>query len=455
MTPEQERKVLEALYDRLYDAVTHAPDGKAGAFPKNIYFQMAKNQVLNPEDFKNMLSPVNPNGDQTKAEFFSTMVDACPAPGALWSDSGNKLSAIFETLGQANGASPPDPKKLKTYQAAFNFLNKRSTMTDFEGNKTEKVEPTPIAIAYDEAADAYAAAVAGYQTAYNAMDLTKTADQRSWNAQAPVLQNLVTKTWNAWARSGKAQVEQAQAAMQATINDAVSHAIEEAQKLAMGKLPTSTTTGQPWLPSYAGPTNWADPAAKGIQLSFDSSNLNKTSSSTRHTYGGEVSGSYWGFHASAGVDGSNTKEIGHMDAQKLKLSAELFAVRIVRPWFNPLLFGMQGWSTKAYKRNEISNGDAEKPQGKIPLYPTGFVVARNVTIEADFSEEDSKTISSTVDTKASGGWGPFTFSGKYGHSSSNTEFQSKVNNGKLVFPGLQLLAWISTVTPASPPLDPQ
>ena len=60
MTPDQESKVLSSLYDRLYDAVTHSPDGKTAAFPRNIYFQMAKNTVLNPDDFKDMLSPEHP-----------------------------------------------------------------------------------------------------------------------------------------------------------------------------------------------------------------------------------------------------------------------------------------------------------------------------------------------------------------------------------------------------------
>ena len=142
----------------------------------------------------------------------------------------------------------------------------------------------------------------------------------------------------------------------------------------------------------------------------------------------------------------------HMDAQNLTLEAELIAVTIVRPWFNPLLFGMNSWWVGGYDKNGISNGAPTNPQGKIPLIPAGFVLAKNVKVGADFSEEDKKFISSTLDSEVGGGWGPFTLKAKYGHSISNEDARSKFDGGTLEIPGLQLIAWISTVTPASPPL---
>lgn len=107
--PEQEQKVLASLYDR-YDAVTYSPTGKSGAFPKqNIYFQMAKNTVLNPKDFAHMGSLENPSGDQRA---FSAMVDALPSPGPLWADSGKKLSDVLANiLGMANTDSVPSAEQ--------------------------------------------------------------------------------------------------------------------------------------------------------------------------------------------------------------------------------------------------------------------------------------------------------------------------------------------------------
>ena len=455
MTPEQEAKVLSSLYDRLHDAVTYAPDGKSAAFPKNVYFQMAKNAVIRPQDFADMVSPENPNGDQRSAEMFSAMVDALPKPGALWGDSGNKVSDVLETiLANANTDSKPTEGQVKDYQAAYDFLNTKTTTKDYKGNEKSKIEPSAVSIEYDNAQSAYIAAVTGFRTAYNGYDLTKKEDQRAWNAAAPALQNLLTQTWNAWVRAGKEEVEGARAAMASSINDAVRSAIEQARAMlgAQYRLPSATTTGRPWFPSYALPTNWAQADLRGSKLKFTSAYLNKTESTSAHTYGLEASGSYGLFHASVGVEGEYKTSNKHMDAQNLTLEAELIAVTIMRPWFNPLLFGMNSWWVTGYDKGGLSNGDASNPLGKVPLIPTGFVVAKNVKVTADFSEEDKKFVSNAISTKASGGWGPFSISGKYGHSSSNEEFQSKFDGGSLEFPGLQLIAWISTVTPASPPL---
>src|SRR5262249_63972 len=147
--------------------------GKAGAFPQNIYFQMTKNTVLKPEDFADMVSPNNPNGDQLKSEFFSGMVDALPNPGALWSDSQNKLSDVLETiLEKANTDSKPSESQLKDYKSAYDFLNNAITVKDRLGDK-QKVVRSDIAVEYDDAQSAYVAAVQGYRNAYNGYDLTK------------------------------------------------------------------------------------------------------------------------------------------------------------------------------------------------------------------------------------------------------------------------------------------
>jgi len=459
MTPEQEQKVLASLYDRLHDAVTYAPTGKTPAFsPQNIYFQMAKNTVIKPADFADMVSPENPGGDQRSAEAFSAMVDALPRPGPLWADSGAKLSDVFaDILSNANTDSVPSPEQKQIYEQAYDFLNSKTTTKDFKGNTKDKIDPSAIALAYDQARAAYIAAVSGFRTAYNGYDLTKKEDQRAWNAAAPALQNLLDQTWNAWGRAGKAEVEEAQAALASTINDAVRFAIDQARTAtgAQYRLPSATTAGRPWLPSYALPTEWAASDLHGPKLEFSSAYLNKTSSTQADGYGVEASGSYGLFHASVGVEGEHKRSSSHMEAENLKLEAELIAVSILRAWFNPLLFGMNGWWVNGYDKDGLSNGDPKNPTGKVPLFPTGFVLAKNVKVTADFSSEDKKFISNSISTKASAGWGPFSFSGKYSHSDSKEDFESKFDGGSLVFPGLQLIAWVSTVPPASPPRSPK
>ena len=79
-----------------------------------------------------------------------------------------------------------------------------------------------------------------------------------------------------------------------TINDVVGQTIDQLREAFADQyfLPSSTTTGRPWLPSYALPTNWAGDL-KGSQLKFSSANLNKTTSKTAHAYGVEAERQLW------------------------------------------------------------------------------------------------------------------------------------------------------------------
>lgn len=454
MDADREQKVLSSLYDRLLDAVTYSPDGKTGAFSKqDICFQMAKNLVLDPADFKDMLSPSNPNGDMNAAAVFSDMVDAVPKVGPLWVDSGQRLSDAYRDIVKgANSKTQPDEKQKAIYQQAYAFLNTVTETKDFKGNQKKKVDPSDIAIAYDEAQAAYLTAVSGYRTAYNGYDLDKKEDQRGWNAVAPGLQLTLDQAWNKWGRSGKAEVEEAQNALASTINDAVRHAIAEAQRLVSDENYFAPIAGgRPWLPSYALPGSWADPTSKASKLHFSSAYLNKTESKSAHEYSAAAKASWGLWHAEGEVSGKHEESNSHLDAQNLTLDAELIAVSIRRPWFNPLLFTMKSWFVNGYSKDGISNGNVNDLKGALPLIPTGFVVARNVKITADFSEEDKKFVANTIATKASGGWGPFSISGGYAHGSSTDNFQSKFDGASLLLPGLQLIAWISAITPPSPP----
>jgi hypothetical protein len=453
MDKDREKKLLASLYDRLLDAVTYSPEGKSAPWRKDeIYFQMGKNLVLDPKDFANMLNPSNPGGDMRSASAFSAMVDALPTTSPLWVDSGKKVSDVYATIANnANTKSQVSKEQKEIYEQAYRFLNTETETKDFKGNAKKKTEPSDVAIAYDEAQAAYITAVGGYRTAYDGYNLDLVKDQRAWNAVAPGLQLNIDQAWNKWNRAGKTEVEQAQNALMSSINNAISYVIAESQRLISNEHKLAPLAGEgAWLPSYALPTSWAAESSKASKLTFTSSYLNKTESTFAQSYSAEASGSWGLWHASGGVSGGKEEKTSHMDAQNLTLDAELISVTIKRPWFNPLLFSMKEWFVLGYDRYGISNCNPADLKGVMPLVPTGFVVARNVKISADFSEEDKKFVSNSISTKASGGWGPFSVSGSYSQSSSKSEFQSKFDGGTLQLPGLQLIAWISAITPASP-----
>ena len=454
MDKDREQKVLASLYDRLFDAVTYSPEGKSGLYSKNeIYFHMDQNHVLEPKDFEDMISPVNPNGNMKSTSAFSAMVDVLPKPSVRWDPGLNKLSKAYEEIvNGANTGAKPRPEQEKIYKQASDFLRVEKKVKEFDGSETTQIEPTSIAVAYDNAEAAYITALGGYRTAYNGYDLDKKEDQRAWNAVEPGLQLNLNNAWNNWTRQGKAQVEKAQNALASSINDAISSVIRSSQRLVSDEFKSPPLAGEgKWLRSYALPTSWASASAKGSKLKFTSAYLNKTESSVAQKYSAELSASWGLWHGSAKASGGNKEENKHMDAQNFTLEAELITVSIMRPWFNPLLFTMNQWFVEGYEKNQISNADAANLKGIMPLVPVGLVIARDVKISADFSEEDKKTISSQLDTEASFGWGPFGIKGGYSRETSSSEMKTKFDGATLQLPGLQVIAWISSITPASPP----
>jgi hypothetical protein len=452
MTPEREKSLLSSLYDRLFDAITYTPEGKQNAFNKTeIYFQMAKNQVLNPDEFKDMASPSNPEGDLSTAAAFSEFVDRIPAPNPLWGDSNNKVSDQYEkVIAQAVCGTEPNPEQLAQYREAYNFLNTEREVKVVGGTRKNTM-PSDSAIAYDDAQGEYITAVSGFRTAYNGYDLTKKDDQRQWNAVAPGLQLNITKAWNGWGRAGKEEVEEAQKILSSTINDALRTVIEDSRKRVSPayKMAPIGPYSRGWLPSYASPSNWCTDL-KGSKLKFTSNYLNKSESSSSHTYAADFSARWGLWHGSGGVEGEHSNSQSAIKAENLTLEAELILVSIMRPWYNPLILSMKDWWVTGFKKNGISDGNLN---GQLALVPTAFVVAKDVTITADFSEEDKKVVKNMVNTKAEGGWGPFSVSGKYGHKSSQEDFSSKFDGSSLKLPGFQVVAWINSITPPSPPSD--
>lgn len=456
MSPERQKQVLASLYDSLFDAITYSPDGKDAAFePSTTFLQMSKNQVLDPKDYGGMMSPLKPGGSLAKAKAFSDLVDAVPAPEVVWVDSGKSVSEVYtQIVDSANTDREIDPEQQKKYDKAYDYLNHVTIIEDVNGDKVEMPGPSPIAKAYEQNHAAYVTAIGGYRTAYNAYDLSKVADQHAWNAAQPGLQLTVDQTWNTWNNQGRAQVDQASNLLRATINDGVLNAITRAQDLVAPKsrLAPLTVGGQSWLASYAVPSNWMTSSAKATKLTIKSSSIKTSSSSEATSYAVSARGAYGLWHAQGSVSGNHQEQQAHMSAEEFELSAELLLVQIKRPWFNPLLLSMQDWWVSGVPADGVADGKVKgDPKRLMPLVPTGFVLARNVVIKADFSDEEKKFVADSIAAEATVGWGPFSVSGKYAHSSTDSEYSATFDGGKLELPGLQIVAWINSVMPASPP----
>lgn len=455
MDQATETKVLNTLYDRLYQAVTYAPAGKQNdAFTDaNTFLQFAQNQALNPADFENLVSPTNPGGNLGASQAFANLVDQMPSQTSSYSPSSTLISETYKQIVDgANSITKPDPAQEKKYKLAYDYLNTTSTIKDYTGAETTQTDHSAIYKTYLNNQTAYITAVSGYRTAYLGYDLTDPVQQRQWQANEPMLSNNINQTYNTWRAQGAAQVEQALSALASAINDAVGNVIREAQQTMSSGMASSTGDGSHWYFSYPFPVNFAAPNASGFSaFSLKSDYLEETASSKATDWGAEGSAGWGLWSASASASGHHAERHSHMDASKFDLRAEIAVVRIFRPWLNDLIFKMNSWYTNMTNAHGISIGKLTSDRLILPLIPTGFVVARNVEITADWSSDDKKHVEDSISTKASVGWGPFSVCGSYSHSSSSDYHKSTFDGGTLKIPGIQIIAWISEITPDSPP----
>lgn len=457
MTPDQEKQLLQALYDRLFQAITYAPDGKEGAFdPSTTLIQLSKNEAISPNDFRNQLTPMNPNGDLNAAYEFSAMVDAVPAPQPTYAPSTKQVSGTYKLI--VEGAvtdAKVDPKQKATWDAKYGFLTQVTSIPNPPPQPpTETAGPSAIVQAYEDNQQAYITAVGGYRAAMLEYDVTKPAGQKAWNAVQPVLQNNIDRAWNAWVRGGKQNVELAQNALASTINDIVSAIIADSQK-AVAPAAWLSAGANKFLLSYPLPGDWAKGGgSKGAtHFKLSSSNLQTSSDSNFNSYGGGGSFGAGLWSVGASFNHTDGQTNSHMDASTVEIDAKLTLVRVMRPWLNSLLFDTKGWWLKDQPANQVSNGKLIGNAGAmLPLIPTAFVVMSDVTIKADFSAQDKQHIEKATSGSASVGWGPFSISGSYAHSESHDKLKATYDAGTLRIPGMQIVAWVNEITHASPPI---
>ncbi len=126
-------------------------------------------------------------------------------------------------------------------------------------------------------------------------------------------------------------------------------------------------------------------------------------------------------------------------SQGLTLSFEYCLVSASRPWMSPLL-AWRTWFVPGMRAGEIASGAGMGP-GVLEAIPVAAIVVRNLTIEAQWSEQDASALDSAVTL------GPFSLVGR-------TIKQASGQSGStMTCEGMQIVAWVMQPLPKLPPCD--
>jgi hypothetical protein len=460
-----DKKMVQTLYDYVYDALTvgpsiaGGPNIRASGRDRTYLTMQLPGTPVDASQFANEWTPSNPDGTTVATENFARFIDVLPNLSPLHSASGQSLESLYgNEVVRANVIPPPvDPAKQEAFSKAMALLFVDGTDFDDEGKPiTVKVE-SPLLRNYKNKMSAYDAAVTSYMTAFLSYDLSKPADQRAWAILSPRLQTPVTQAWNDLQAAQPGRVETALATVGQDQASSLAKRFADARALFdQTKLGSLLQPGTSYHWAQAFPANWfASSAAQNFaQVTLSSDKYYSSSSSSFSSWGGSAGVNFGLFSIGGGAGGSSSRRNVSTDTSSIRMAFRMARVELRRPWLDPSLLSLGGWSVQGRQRGAYSNGKSDASnRGMFPLFPTAFVVARDIQISATWGHTDLETISKNVHGGGGFSIGPFRVSGGGGSSSSSIRVNSAFDGKTITIPGLQVIAWVNQAVPLSPPIN--
>lgn len=207
---------------------------------------------------------------------------------------------------------------------------------------------------------------------------------------------------------------------------------------------------------------WLDMNRTWTNLSLTQSEIEQTTSNS-HTHVGGGGGFSIGFW-SVGADYENTenRQYYQFAGSNYAISMELMRVTLDRPWMDEGVFESHAWKwseASEYDKRKISSGaDATAgvtpPASDImPFVPTGLLLARRVSLTANWSSDLKTSFDSHTSAGGSIGWGPFSFGGRYDNSNAGTYHKARAAGNTISWDAPQILGFFVQVLPESPNPD--
>jgi hypothetical protein len=366
-------------------------------------------------------------------------------------DQAPKLNWIYATKGSIVSEIYSEVLKSKELPQIELTPSQEKELEDARAIIEEKGEPTRKFLAFRKYGNAYRNLMVKLQSAR--LGLAQSGEPIPFGLEEEV--NEARSEWSTF--GARAEVE----AAQATVNNLLQlnpntwwMELENAYKAQAlqghGSYEPSYT--YPSYPALIGDEGWTT-------FKFSEEEMHKQESLSVTEAGGGVSAGWGLLNISASGEYKDDTESHYMQSSGFSLTAEIKRGIIIRPWLNPAVFQAHTWRfAKGRGTGEaVSTGASApvpgQPEGRMPLLPTGVLIARNVRIAAKFSEEEQELVEKAIKASASVGWGPFSISGHYNHNTKEGFERGVHNAGELAFAGAQIIGFLADPLPLCPSPD--
>ena len=334
------------------------------------------------------------------------------------------------------------------------YEDAKAKMMDKDGN------PTPHYEAYMRFQDEYRSKVRSWNKAYAAA-FTNPMRLQQWPIEGKLYHEDADDAMDRWVAFGfKQEIENAMAILAAQGTDPAIALIARAKKRYQNSLLEFQSVGEiPYI--IMQPNTWYDKDDDEGWNQYTSQDFHTEShyqaSSTAYGGGGGFNVGFW--RAGGSFNHSESQQKLDIKTDNLTVSFSYCSVDIRRPWLDTSLLKLANWFLVGdYKKGCISNGKMgqvlpENQPAFLPAVVTSLILVKDLLISWSTFESDWEETKKSTSASASVGWGPFAVHGSYSHHDEKRDFTADVESEGLSSKGIQLVGYVSTITPFSPSHD--
>lgn len=426
-------------------AGTGTPEGTdpANATPKSASKQLDENMIMAAGIGKSMQSYLNTFMLTDDKLVLSHTHNVMP-----------KSSKVNDTwFAIVNGANAIASKLELNDEIKKAVEDAKALLMDKDGNPTPKFE------AYNKYRDEYTSKVNIRNRQY-ANAFSNPMQLQQWPIQGKVFQDDVDYAWDQWQGFGfKVEVEKAMNTLAAQGIDPAILLIARAKHKYENSLVNFPNVGN--IPyTFIIPNKWYSPDdfdgwTQYSETDFHSETHYKESSSSIKAN----ASLNLGFWSTGGSFNSNTsRQEFQSKRSNLSIKFEFAVADIKRPWLDTTLLNLPNWFLVGdYAKNCISEGTFTQEQKAtsseatfLPSVVTSFILLRNLSITWDEASTEWDAMQSQISSGGSLGIGPICLSGSYSRGKKEHNFSCNLDGKTLHVNGVQLIGYVSSITPASP-----
>ena len=478
-----DEQAVFGILDRMYRTILKIDDGGKPKKSGLIVSIQEQGKPLNNDDYINAWTPFLESGDEgdqpddelpnpdTDSNIRSAYNAATLVDDVLSNSeqvpvvaTTSKISTTWKAIMVGAQADPsqisnPTQAEKNAIDDANDLLFVKAEVSgprDKDGNKTTKIVSlkSDAYLKYLECQKEYDNATSKYTDAYVETLYDKIA-KKMWPIKGKKLVRAVENAQNDWNSEGrKADIEDALNTLGAQGKNPVSGMVTEAKnKFDLYQMTLGGAIPRTLPYTYISPSNWCDEDSD-IWTSYTS----KVTTSEDHDYS---SSREWAakvkvrvglFKADASSGGKLKKTETDSKSNDTEISLKWTVVDINRPWMDSSLLNWSGWYLKGGNKNSISSDD--KSNTYLPTIPTQMILVKDVVIKNEAIQSNLKTMALSTDSSLDVGYGPFvSVGGSLKTDDEKRDELKKMARSGLSFPGIQVIGWVSQITPSSPKMD--